>query len=450
MYAVLDGLMGQEHTGLQVGEPKRIVEHGRTGHSPLRFRPSGLWRQDTFLKLWASQTFSYAGFQVHILAAPLVAALLLDATPLQMGILVSFGGVPAIVVGLFAGIWIDRTPKRSVLIATAWGHVLALALITAAAWLGFLSIPLLFAVAFALGGLRLISDVAYRAYLPSLVQRGQLIEANSKIEMGRSTTEIAVPGLTGALVQVVSAPFTLAVGAVAYAASALSLQRMRPPEAAATRAGSGLSVRGELREGLGFVMGNPILRALAVAAAMFGGFNALLESAGLLYMVRYLGLTPGLIGLVFSVSGIGWLVGASLAKQATRRVGLGRSAAAGVFLMGIADLIIPLAGGPATVVLVLLAGSSFLFGAGLVTYIIGRVSLQQSMTPDRLQGRVNVVLRVAFLGAIPLGALAGGALGQTVGLRPVLFVGVGGELLTGAFLLYSAVSAVREPPLIRE
>ena len=352
----------------------------------MHFRPSGLWRQETFLKLWASQTLTSAGFQIHLLAVPLAAALLLDATPLQMGILVSFGGAPAIVVGVFAGIWIDRTPKRSVLIAAAWGHMLALVLIAAAAWLGFLSIPLLFGVAFALGGLRFISDVTYRAYLPSLVQRGQLIEANSKIEMGRSTTEIAGPGFTGILVQVVSAPFTLAVGAVAYAASALSLHRMRPQPDLAPRAASALSVRSELREGLGFVMGSPVLRALTIAAGMVGGFNALQESAGLLYLVRHLDLTPGLIGLVFSVSGVGWLVAASLAKRTTRRVGLGRSAVAGLFLMGVADLIIPLAGGPEVVVLALLAGAAFLFGAGLVTYIIGRVSLQQSMTPDRLQG----------------------------------------------------------------
>ena len=381
---------------------------------------------------------------------PLAAALLLDATPLQMGILVSFGGAPAIVVGVFAGIWIDRQSKRSVLIGAAWGHALALVLIAVAAWFGFLSVPLLFAVAFALGGLRLISDVTYRAFLPSLVQRGQLIEANSRIEIGRSAAEIAVPGLTGALVQIVSAPFTLAVGAVAYAASALSLHRMRHQTDVSPRAVSSLSVSGELREGLTFVTGSPVLRALTIAAAMVGGSNALLDAVGLLYLVRHLGLTPGLVGLVFAISGVGWLAAASLAKQTTRRVGLGKSAAAGVFLMGIADVIIPLAGGPETVVLALLAGATFLFGAGLVTYIIGRTSLQQSMTPDRLQGRVNVVLRMAFLGAIPVGALAGGALGETIGLRPTLFVGAGGELLTGAFLLCSAVAAVREPPPVQD
>ena len=146
-----------------------------------------------------------------------------------------------------------------------------------------------------------------------------------------------------------SAPFTLAVGAASCARVS------------------------------GFVMGSPVLRALAIAAGMVGGFNAVLEAAGLLYIVRDLALTPGLIGLVFSANGVGWLVGASLAKRTTRRMGLGRSAAAGVFLMGAADVIIPLAGGPAPVVIVLLAGATFLFGAGLVTYIIGRVSLQQSM-----------------------------------------------------------------------
>ena len=406
----------------------------------MRFLPSGLWRQETFLKLWASQTFTYAGFQIQLLGVPLVAALLLDATPLQMGILASFGGAPAIVVGVFAGIWIDRRSKRAVLIGAAWGHVLALLVIAIAAWLGFLSIPLLFAMAFALGGLRFIVDVTYRAFLPSLVLRGQLIDANSKLEVGRSATEIGGPGFTGLLVQVVSAPFTLAVGAAAYAASALALHRMRPPTDVSPRAAA-LSVRSELREGLGFVMRSPVLRALTIAAALVGGSNALIDSVGLLYLVRQLDLTPGLIGLVFSIAGVGWLVGASLAKQTTRRVGLGKSAAIGVFFMTAGDVIIPLAGGPATVVLALVAGGAFLFGAGLVTYIIGRTSLQQSMTPDRLQGRVNVVLRMAFLGAIPIGALAGGALGETVGLRPTLFVGAGGELLTAVFLLWSAVVA---------
>ena len=380
---------------------------------------------------------------------PLIAALVLDATPLQMGILASFGGAPAIVVGVFAGIWIDRRSKRSVLIAAAWGHVLAFLVVAVAAWLGFLSIPLLFAVAFALGGLRFIVDVTYRAFLPSLVQRSELIDANSKLEIGRSATEIGGPGFTGALVQIVSAPFALAVGAAAYAASALSLHRMRPATDVSPRAAA-LSIRSELREGLAFVMKNPVLRALTIAAALIGGTNALIDSVGLLYLVRHLGLTPGLVGLVFSMAGVGWLVAASLAKQTTRRMGLGRSAAVGVFLMGAADVIIPLVGGPEPVVMALLSGAAFVFGAGLVTWIIGRTSLQQSMTPDRLQGRVNVVLRMAFLGAIPIGALAGGALGETIGLRPTLFIGAGGELLTGVFLLFSAVAAVREPPSVRE
>ena len=392
----------------------------------------------------------YAGFQVQLLAVPLVAALLLDATPLQMGVLASFGGAPAIVVGVFAGIWIDRRSKRAVLIGAAWGNVLAFLVIAVAAWLGFLSIPLLFAVAFVLGGLRFISDVTYRAYLPSLVLRGQLVEANSKLEIGRSATEIGAPSFTGTLVQVVSAPFTLAMGAAAYAVSALSLHWMRPQTDVSPRAVSTMSVRSELREGLAFVMQSPVLRALAIAAALVGGSNALIDSVGLIYLVRQLDLTPALIGLVFSIAGAGWFTGASLANRTTRRVGLGRSAAAGVFLMTAGDVVIPLAGGPPTAVLAMVALGAFLFGTGLVTYIIGRTSLQQSMTPDRLQGRVNVVLRMAFLGAIPIGALIGGVLGETIGLRPTLFVGAGGELLTAVFLLFSAVAAVREAPGVRE
>ena len=413
----------------------------------MRFQPSGLWRQETFLKLWTSQTLSYAGSHIHLLAVPLVAALLLDATPLQMGVLVSSGGVPAIVVGLFAGIWIDRMPKRSVLIGAAWGHVLAFSLIAAAAWLGFLSIPLLVAVAFVLGGLRLISDVTYRAYLPSLVQRGQLIEANSKIEMGRSTGEIALPGLTGALVQVVSAPFTLAVGAVAYAASALSLHRMRSPEAAATSARSGLSVRGELREGLSFVMGNPILRALVVAAAMVGGFNAVLESAGLLYLVRHLGSQPrphraGVLHQRRRMADRGLACEAGDAEGGSRQVGGGwrvshgrqrRDNSIGRWVNGCCDHIagwghVPVRG-----------------GSRHLHHRTGEPATEHD--PGPFAGKGERYAKGGLLGGHPHRSPGrSGALGQTLGLRLTLFVGAGGELLTGAFLLYSAVSAVRELP----
>ncbi len=414
----------------------------------MRFRPGGLWRHHNFLKLWSSHTVSQFGYQISFLAVPLLAVLVLDATPLQMGVLIAVGGLPTLFIGLLAGAWVDRRRRRPVLIAANWSRALLLLVIPITAWLGVLSIELLYLVAFGLGNLGLLFDVAHRSFLPSLVERNQIIEANSNLELGRSASEVAGPGVAGVLVQLVSAQVAILVNAVTFLASAILLQSIKINEAEPVRSGQEQTIWKEAGEGLKSVVNNPILRTLAISAGIIGLFNAMQEAVWILYIVRQLDLSPSILGLIFSIGSIGLLLGAAMGRRTTKRIGLGPSIILGVLLVAVGDLIIPLATGPTLVLAILLAMAQFLFGIGVTTYNIGQVSVRQLMTPDHLQGRVNATMRVVTISTIPVGALIGGYLGESISLRPTLFVGVAGEMLAVIFLLLSPLRSVQKTPPI--
>ena len=412
----------------------------------MQIRFEGLWRHPDFLKLWSGQTVSMFGTQVTFLALPLAAVLTLDATPLQMGVLTAVGGLPPILIGLVVGAWVDRLPRRPILIAANWGRALLIMVVPVSALLNALSIELLYVVAFGSGALSLVFAVAYRSYLPSLVDRDHIIEGNSKLEMSRSASELAGPGLGGVLVQLLTAPIALVVDAATFVVSAISLQLIRTPEPASAPSEGRQSIWKESREGMKLVGANPLLRALAGYAGTIGLFNALFEAVALLYMSRELGLSPGLIGLVGSVGGVGFLVGTLTVEPVTRRIGLGATMVGAVALMPIADLVLPLAGGPLVAIVILLAMGQFLFGIGFTAYNIAGVSLRQAITPMPFQGRMNATMQVLVVGTVPLGALVGGALGETFDLKTALFAAVAGELLAVLWLVFSPVRRLRESP----
>lgn len=193
---------------------------------------------------------------------------------------------------------------------------------------------------------------------------------------------------------------------------------------------------------------SPVLRALAGCAGTISLFSTLLETVAILYMVRQLAISPGLLGLIFATGSVGLLAGALLVHRATGRIGLGPVIVGGAMLIALGDLVLPLAGGPGPVLLISLVVGQLLFGVGLTTYRIGQVSLRQAITPDHLQGRMNATMSVVAVGAVPIGALAGGVLGEAIGLRPTLFVAVLGELLAVCWLLFSPVRVLREQPTV--
>jgi predicted MFS family arabinose efflux permease len=288
-------------------------------------------------------------------------------------------------------------------------------------------------------------DVAYMSYLPSIVQRDQLVDGNIRLEVSRSAAQICGPGLGGLLVQVLTAPVAIVADAASYGVSALAMTRIRTPEPRPERTGPAAGVRAEIAEGLRFVLGHPQLRLLVLAVGIGNLFWAVQLSVYVLYMSRELGLRPAVIGIVLGAAGPGALVGSLLAGRLLRRAGLGPTLIMAQFLFGLASLLVPAAPDG-------LAGAGFLLAAQFLTALafqvssINIVSLRQAITPDRLLGRVNASFRFVGLGISPLGSLAGGALGSLLGLRPALLLAALGLLVAPSMLLLSPVRRLREVP----
>ncbi len=387
---------------------------------------ASLWRNQDFVKLWSAQTISAVGSKVSFLALPLTAVVVLNATPLQMGYLSAAGSLPALLFGLLVGVWVDRRKRRGLLIFADWGRGLLLLLIPLAAWLGLLTMNLLYPILFLTSALGLLFGTAYHAYLPQLVRREQLINANSKLELSRTVAEIAGPSLAGWLIEVATAPVAILLDAFSFLLSGLSLSLIHKPEAVPQREDETQHLLKEIGEGIHLLLGNATLRALTVTTSTISFFNAALEAIYLLYMTHNLGLSAGWIGLIFGTGSLGFLLGALLPNRFVSRFGLGRTMIFGLILLALADLILPLARGPQPLVIALLIVAQICFGFGLTFYNIGQVSLRQSITPEQMLGRMSGTIDFFQAGLIPLGALVGGLVGNWLGLRPTLLLAAGG------------------------
>ncbi len=414
----------------------------------LGIRFGGLWRHPEFVRLWTGQTISQFGTQVSQLAIPLTAALVLNASPAEMGLLGAVEFAPFLLLSLFAGVWVDRMYRRPILVVADCGRTLLLGSIPVAAMLGVLRIEQLYIVSLLAGVLTVFFDVAYQSYLPVLVTREHLVEGNSKLEVSRSVAQIAGPGIAGGLVQLVTAPIAVAVDAFSYIASVISLLLIHTVEPAPARqAGEAGSIWAELREGLGVVLGNPLLRSIAGCTATSNLFGNGIQAIFVLYVTRELGLQPAVIGLIFAVAGPGALLGSLLAGAAARRLGLGTTILASIAIGELSNLLIPFAAGPTAVITAVLMVVSFLSGVSNPIYNINQVSLRQVITPDRLQGRMNASMRFIVWGTIPLGALLGGTLGQILGLWPTLVAMALCGLLAPMWVIFSPVRQLRAQPV---
>jgi MFS family permease len=382
-----------------------------------------------------------------MLALPLVAALALDASALQMGVLAGLVKLPALVVGLFAGVLVDRWRRRWVLIVADLGRALLLGLVPVAWAFDLLRIELLFAVTLLTGTLSVFYVVAYRSYLPALVLREQLVEGNSKLEISRSAAEIGGPGLAGVLVQVIGAPLAVIADAFSFLASAALIGSIRSAERNNEPVDRRAGLLGEAVEGLRLVLGDQLLRSIAGATATATIFSSMLEAVFILYLTRTLDLRPVTIGVVFAAGSVGFLAGALLPERLTRRFGLGPVLAGSLALLGLGDLLIPLAAGPRMLVIGLLILAQFILGIGLTVFSVNQVSLRQAVTPERLQGRMNATMLVLISGATPLAALFGGVVGELLGLRTTLMLAAIGELTAVGWIAFSSVGHLRTHPV---
>lgn len=398
------------------------------------------------MKLWTGQTISELGSRITREGLPLAAVLTLGATPIQMGWLAAIGSLPVLLVGLFAGVWVDRLHRRPILILADLGRFLLLLTIPLAAILGALNMVQLYVVIALAGILSVLFDVAYAAYLPSLVGREYIVEGNQKLALSSSTAEVLGPGLAGFLVQLVTAPLAILLDALSFLVSAISVGFIRKTEPPAPPPHARQPIGREIMEGLRVGLGHPVLRALVgteSTSAFFGNFFGTLYS---LYAIRELGLGAAALGVTITFGGMGDLAGAFLASRLPRRLRLGNILIGSLVFKSAASMLIPIAGGPPWMAMVMLMMAQ-LFGDGARTvYDIHAVSLRQTITPDRLLGRVNASLQFITAGIGPMGALLGGLLAETLGIRPTLAIAVLGGLFAVAWLVLSPIRKMVEMP----
>lgn len=408
----------------------------------------GLWRHSDFLKLWSAETISQFGSQISQLALPLVAILILDASTFEVAALGTVQFLPFILFTLPAGVWVDRLPRRPILIAGDFGRAALLLSIPIAYVADALTLEQLFVVGFLFGICTVFFDVAYQSYLPALVERNHIIEGNSKLEVSRSAAQISGPGLAGVLIEVFTAPYAVLVDAISFLGSGffiLGIRKHEEQRPTATIDGRGSSLWIELKEGLRFVLGNPSLRAQAGCTATSNFFSNVVFAVVLVFVVRELELSPGLIGVVFSAGGAGSLVAAFTSRRLSNRFGIGPTTIAAGMIWGPANLLIAFAP-TGTAAVPFLVVSQLLAGFAIVVYNIVQVSYRQAICPPRLQGRMNSVMRFLVWGTIPIGALTGGALGSFVGLRETIAIGAIGGSLAILWIVFSPQRHLRDMP----
>ena len=405
-------------------------------------RQTILWRQPDFRDFWTGWSVSQLGSQVTFFALQLVALRLLGASAFQVGVLAALGYAAWLVVGLPAGVWVDRIQRRPLLIAADVGRALLIGSVPVTAVMGWLTLEQLYVVAALTGVLTVLFDIAEPAYLPSLVPQDDIVRANGLLQASRSTATVGGPALAGLLVRAFGAPVALVGDAVSYVVSAGFLMRIRVREVVPVRTKRHL--RRELGEGLLLVYADPLLRTLAVAAALANFLFAGTEALLIVFLDRTVGVSAGVIGLLLAVGGVGGLVGGLVSGPLAGRMGAGRALLVAVTAMLPARLLLPLTGTGA-LLLVFVAGV-FVFGVSVVVFNVNVASFIQTAAPSNLLGRVIASIRFLSRGVLPAGALAGGALGSWIGVRPALWTLAAAMSLILLWLLTSPLRTMRDLP----
>lgn len=396
-----------------------------------------------FRQLWIGDTISQFGTQVSLIALPYLAVTILGADEFQMGVLTTLEFIAFLIIGLPAGAWVDRWRRQRVLITNDVIRALALGSLPVAYYADLLTFIQLCVVAVVAGTATVFFDVAYQSYLPALVNRTQITEGNSKLEISRSVAQVAGPGSGGLLIAALGAPLMVVVDAVSYLLSAAFVARIRHEEAVHDKS-TRRALRVEIAEGLRFVVTHPLLSRIAACTSLFNFFGAIGGALLILFMVRDLGLEPGVIGLVFSAAAVGGLLGALAATPLARLVGEGRVIPVSVLISIPFAFLTPLAAYDQPVPLLILGGLGVSFT--VVVYNVAQVSFRQRMCPPQLLGRMNASIRFLVWGTMPIGAFAGGVIGETFSILTALWVGAFGSVVAALPVLLSPLIGMRALP----
>jgi MFS family permease len=403
-----------------------------------------LFRHADFRRLFAGDSFSQLGMLVGMTAIPLLAATVLAATPFEMGLLTAAEQLGFLLIGLPAGVWVDRMRRRRLMIAADFTRAALILSIPIAWWLGVLTLGQVIAAVLLTGIATVFFDVSYQSYLPFLVGREHLVEGNAKLQAVQSTAVLAGPSAAGVLVQLVSAASTVLLTGLGYLGSALCLLRISAREPKPERAAHERALP-QMLEGLRFVFGNTTLRAITLCTATANLCTGIFDAVRVLFLARTIGLSPAVIGAIFAVSGAGGILAALCSGPIIRRVGQARSIWLIPLLAWPLNLLFPLVTPGWGLAFAVISGISV--GFGIIIYNVAQVSYRQAICPDRLLGRMNASVRFVVWGASPVGGFLGGVLGEAIGLVGTVWVGIAGQTASMLWVLFSPLFRMRDLPV---
>ena len=390
-----------------------------------------------FALLWTGQTVSAFGSYITSMGLPIVALLLLHASNAQIGLLTALGALPGLLVGLLIGVWVDRLPRRLVMLLADFGRAALLALIPLLALFGLLHLAWLYAVAIATGLLTVGFEVASLSFLPTLLPPEKLAEGNSRLGTSSSLAEIAGPPMAGVFIQALSAPIAILLDILSFLFSAFCLSLVRVPERPHAEFVERGQVWKEIREGLSVLWHNPRLRATAAYICTHNFFGGAYAALYIIYTLKLFGGSPFAFSVLVALGGIGALGGSFCAGYCARRFGYGRTLIGSALFFGVISFCTPLAAGPLPLVFVLMGLAQLVGDTGFSVYAINEISLRQQLTPARFLGRVNSCMHILANSVMPLGALLAGVLSEVIGIRWTLLIGSSGIFLATGWLIFS-------------
>jgi MFS family permease len=423
--------------GQPTGQAAAAEQSGQLSPEPRRT----LWRHRDFMMLWSGQTVSQMGSAITLLALPLTAVVVLGASTLQVGLLSSASTAAFALIALPAGAIVDRHAKRRLMIWCDLARMLIIGSVPLAAALGVLTMGQLYAVAVTAGVCTVFFDVSYQSYLPALIGKEDLVDGNGKLAATQSFAQVAGPGLGGGLVGLVGAARAMSTDAISYAFSVASLLAIRgreqPPEPSPHQ-----KLRTEIAEGLAFVLRHPILRKIVACTGTANLFSSMALALEIVFLVRVLHVRPAGTGLLIGAASLGGVAGAALSGRLSSRIGSARIIWFSLLVLGLPQLIAPLAE-PGWRVCLFVVGLATAWFSGMI-YNVAQVSYRQAICPPRLLGRMNAAVRWVVWGTLPLGGLIGGVLGTVLGVRPTLWIGFAGSWAAGWWVFFSPLRGMHD------
>jgi MFS family permease len=404
--------------------------------APRRVLIPPLLRSRVFRRYWEASTISMFGDQISGIALPLAAVIVLHAQAAEMGYLTALQWLPSLLFGLHAGAWADRHGRRRpTMIGADLGRAALLATVPACYALHVLTLGQLYLVTFAAGTLSILFNVSDATMFVSIVEPERYVDGQALIYGSRALSFMGGPSIGGLLVQVFTAPFAVIADALSFLGSAFFLSRIRPPEPPADPG------KGAVTAGVRFIVTSPVVRAALIGVATINFFNLMFSALFMLYAVRTLHVRPGVLGLVLGAGAVGGVLGSLVTKRVAARAGVGRAYVAGGLAFTAPLLLVPLARPPLT--LETLITAEFLSGFGVMMLDISIGAIFAAMIPDALRSRVTGAFQAVNYGTRPLGALLGGLLGATLGVRPALWVATAGGVIGALLMIPSPLPGYR-------